>query len=93
MNRRVLLKGIAGSAFTFALPEIVVPDKRFWALDRTMIPDHREWLQWHLESGIGLPHGPLHLSMPLSANDRQGLVLTPRSFLEGGEHRFMVAGG
>ncbi len=97
MNRRILLKGIAGSAFTFVLPGIVVPDKRFWALDQTMIPNHthnhRQWLQWHLQSGIGLPHGPLHVFMPLSVDGQQKLILAPRSFRGGSEHRSLSVSG
>jgi hypothetical protein len=42
MNRRNFLKGLAITAAGIAVPELILPpepEKRFWALDRTMITD------------------------------------------------------
>lgn len=41
MNRRDFLKRIAAAGLVAATPEILVPDRRVWALDRTMVETHR----------------------------------------------------
>lgn len=52
MNRRNFLKLLGGTAATFVMPEIIVPERRFWALDQTMLSaadrDHQEaWKRAH----------------------------------------------
>lgn len=37
MNRRSFLKALAGASLVAAAPEILVPERRVFALDRTMI--------------------------------------------------------
>lgn len=37
MNRRNFLKALTITATGIAVPELIVPEKRFWALDRTMM--------------------------------------------------------
>lgn len=50
MNRRNFLKSLAITAAGIAVPELIVPEKRFWALDRTMVGEDTEHL------GLAYPH-------------------------------------
>jgi hypothetical protein len=43
MNRRNFLKALTVTAAGIAVPELIVPEKRFWALDRTMLG--REYIE------------------------------------------------
>ena len=57
MNRRSFLKGIAGIGVGLILPP--EPEKRFWALDRTMVASvhesYEEWWRWEVETRYPLP--------------------------------------
>jgi hypothetical protein len=44
MNRRNFLKALTVTAAGIVVPELIVPEKRFWALDRTMLGyDYTDW--------------------------------------------------
>lgn len=52
MNRRSFIKGIIGAtAGAFIVPEIIVPERRVWALDRTMVPEMRGPQVWLVGKG------------------------------------------
>lgn len=44
-TRRTFLKGIIGVAGAFIVPEIIIPERRFWQLDRTMLGVAEPWSQ------------------------------------------------
>lgn len=46
MNRRDFLKRIAAAGLIAATPEIIVPEKRFWQLDRTMADTDTYTTDW-----------------------------------------------
>lgn len=60
MNRRGFLKAAAAA---FLVPEIIIPERRVFALDQTMFirPPMRnghndtEYLQWHIDNGVIVP--------------------------------------
>ena len=39
MDRRTFLKRMGAVGLVAAAPEVLVPDRRFWSLDRTMVPN------------------------------------------------------
>jgi hypothetical protein len=50
MNRRNFLKALTVTAAGIVVPELIVPEKRFWALDRTMLRyDYTNWFDGSYE--------------------------------------------
>jgi hypothetical protein len=76
MNRRDFLKrlGAAGLVAVVA-PEIIVPERRVWALDWTMTPparargDDTAWLQWHIDHARMIPPDVYHTTDTLIVRD------------------------
>lgn len=86
MNRRLFLRGLAGAAAGLvAVPALVAPVRRYWALDGTMAAPAPAWEWEHVGGAFVLPV----TWMPDYADDAKGgifanggLVLHPNQIVD-----------
>ena len=86
MNRRSFLKAMAGAAAApFVVPELIIPERRVFALDRTMLNlppsrtpgDDTAWLQWHLDNMVQVPTDTYIVNRPLVFRGHHHKYLIP----------------
>lgn len=85
MNRRSFLKGIIGAGVALSVPELILPEKRIWALGgltngMQIVPsrltgDDTAFVQWHIDHNEPIPYGAYDINAPLMVRDKTNQIV------------------